>query len=105
MKKTKILVPICFLLALVACGNTDKDKPIITPIHEHTYSNVYNYDSEYHWFPSTCGHLEAKKQKEKHNFADFVIEKEPTISEKGVRSRTCQNCGYKESYNIEKKSN
>ena len=107
MKKRKILVPICLLLSLAACGNTNKDNkvtPTVVPAHEHTYSNVYSYDDEYHWYGSTCGHPEAKKQKEKHNYGDLIIEKDSTVFEEGVRSRTCQNCGYKQSFTIDKKS-
>ena len=108
MKKRKILVPICLLLPLVACGkasNESKDKPVVTPIHEHTYSNVRDYDDEYHWYPSTCGHKDAVKQKEKHNFGNWVIEKDSTVFETGTMVRSCQNCDYKETTIIEKKSN
>ena len=108
MKKRKILVPICLLLSLAACGKTssvNNDKPVVTPVHEHTYSNVLMYDEEYHWYPATCGHKDAVKQKEKHNFGNWTIEKDSTVFEEGRMVRFCQNCDYKETTIIEKKSN
>ena len=81
------------------------NKPSVTPTHEHTYSNVYMYDEEYHWYPATCGHPDAKKQKEKHNFGNWTIEKDSTVFEEGRMVRSCQNCTFKEYTIIEKKSN
>ena len=112
MKKRKLLIPICLLLSFTACSSNktteDGKKQIINPApvaHEHTYSDIRMYDEEYHWFPATCGHKDAVKQKEKHNFGNWTIEKDSTIFEEGTMVRACQNCGYKESTKIEKKSN
>ena len=108
MKKRKLLALICLLLSLSACGNSNsnnsKNQTIIST-HEHTYSNIRMYDEEYHWFPATCGHKDAVKQKEKHNFGNWTIEKDSTVFEEGTMVRKCQNCDYKESTKIEKKSN
>lgn len=61
-KKTVIAVlsALCVLFGALgifaACG------------HQHTYSEEWSHDEEYHWHQSTCGHNDEVEGKEKHTF-------------------------------------
>ena len=53
--------------------------------------HLHNEDSEYHWYQCECGN---RKDIEKHNF-EWVIDKEATETESGLRHQECTDCGYK----------
>lgn len=57
---------------------------------EHNY--VTRYDDENHWQECDCG---IKTEPEAHIFGEWVITKEATVSEKGIREKACSICGYK----------
>ena len=60
--------------------------------HEHTFNNeIWEYDSEYHWHPSTCGH-DVTSSKTKHLFTEEVIE--PTYEANGYTVHSCTACNY-----------
>lgn len=60
-------------------------------MHEHSFSDLYQFDDTFHWRPSTCGH-DVVSEKEVH---DFVIEvTEPTFETDGYTKHTCSICGY-----------
>ena len=59
--------------------------------HQHTYSNTLAYDAGGHYYPSTCGHSDAKKDYTAHDFDDQVTN--PTCTEPGYTTHTCD-CGY-----------
>lgn len=55
-------------------------------VHTHTFSDEYSKDSDGHWFAATCGHSDAKRGYEEHDFdADGV----------------CKVCGYSYSIPVE----
>ena len=66
--------------------------------HEHTFSNEYEYDSSYHWYPSTCNHPETEEKIE-HEFKSEITN--PTYEEGGYTTYTCIHCFY--SYEDDKK--
>jgi hypothetical protein len=93
MKKFSLLVILILsIFMLVGCGgSTPKpEEPGKNP-HEHTFSDEWVSDMEYHWNPTTCGHNETRN-KAPHNWDDGVITLEPTSSANGMIKYTCTVC-------------
>ncbi len=78
--------------------------------HEHTFSEEWSFDEAEHWHAATCGHTTRKADKAKHTVSeDFVVAALPTISEAGLKTKSCTVCGaviesevipaYKDDYN------
>lgn len=65
--------------------------------HTHTFESVLSYDDGGHYYASTCGHTDVKKDYTAHSYSENVTE--PTCTEQGYTSYTCE-CGkaYKDSY-------
>lgn len=59
---------------------------------EHSYSDIYESDSDNHWKVCDCGKI---AEKDEHSFGDWTVTKEPTENTMGVRERVCSVCGYK----------
>ncbi len=60
--------------------------------HEHTFNNdVWEYDAQYHWHPSTCGH-DVTSTPIKHIYEKDVVA--PTYETSGYTNYTCVVCGY-----------
>ncbi len=57
----------------------------------HDYGSLYKNDADNHWKECACGSI---AEKETHNFNEWVVVKEATESENGLRERTCAVCGY-----------
>ena len=75
------------------CGKT-KTAPIGKLDHVHTFDTErWDYDTENHWHPATCGHTDEKKDLAAHVWNEGVITKEPTEAEEGVKTYTCTTCG------------
>lgn len=56
----------CTLGILTACG------------HEHTFSNEWSKDAQYHWHAATCEHKDEVKDRAEHDFG----------------GNHCSTCGY-----------
>ena len=82
-----------FLLVLpflmIGCGN-----PGGAPPHEHTFSEDWSHDNEYHWHAATCEHEEEVSDKELHTFNEWVIDDEPAVGHDGHRYRECSVCHF-----------
>ena len=75
------------------CGKT-KTAPIGRLDHVHTFDTErWDYDTENHWHPATCGHADEKKDLAAHVWNEGVVTKEPTEAEEGVKTYTCTTCG------------
>ncbi len=72
------------------CEKT-KTEEIPELAHTHTYSDVLAYDADGHYYPSTCGHSDAKKDYTAHDFDEVVTQ--PTCTEDGYTTYTCA-CGH-----------
>lgn len=64
--------------------------------HAHIYK--YNHDEKDHWQECPCGSI---RNKEPHDFGEWVIVKESTDDEDGLKKRTCKVCKYEETCPIE----
>ena len=88
MKKLGIILVVFAAMCLAGCSNGSSP---VEP-HEHTFNNeVWEYDSTYHWHPSTCGH-DVTSTKTPHSFVDEVVE--PTYQTKGYTVHICSVCNY-----------
>ncbi|MCR5290702.1 MAG: leucine-rich repeat protein [Treponema sp.] len=60
--------------------------------HQHSFSELWSYDENYHWHAATCVHTEQISDKELHSWNEGEITKLPTLTEKGYRKYTCSIC-------------
>ncbi len=70
------------------CGY-EYDEIIYIEGHQHSYREYYSYDSEYHWYESSCGHDVSEKFE--HNFVKISIREFHTESNV-IYARTEYNC-------------
>ena len=87
MKRRLLLVVaalvLCFsMVTFAAC----------TP-HEHTFSQEWSKDADYHWHAATCEHATEVSAKEAHKWDEGQITTQPTEKEAGVKTFTCTVCG------------
>lgn len=72
-------------------GSASKDNTLEAE-GQHTYADVWtNLDPIYHWHECECG---AKTDMTAHTFT-WIIDKEPTPTETGLKHEECTECGYK----------
>ena len=91
MRKGALLFAVVFSLGLAACNNSNAQGND-TPSHEHTFNtDVWEFDTQYHWHPSTCGH-DVTTQKIAHIFNDVITP--ATYENGGYTTHTCTVCGY-----------
>ncbi len=72
-----------------SCGY--KKDSVEIPVIEHTFSKDWKNDEDKHWHECECG---AKSDEDTHTFK-WVVDKEPTHTEKGSKHEECSVCGYK----------
>ena len=115
-KVAGIAVTAIFALGMAGC------KPSVE-VHEHTNSDEWSFDGEYHWHAATCEHTEAVAGREPHSFGEWsegkrscsvcdyeqicghtwdegVVTTVPTLVEEGVKNYTCTECGETKTENI-----
>ncbi len=61
------------------------------PVHEHSYSSVWAYDSDQHWHE--CPEDGARSEEEAHSFI-WTEAKAATTRSPGLEDGTCSICGY-----------
>ena len=75
------------------CGKT-KTAKIGMLDHVHTFDTErWDYDTENHWHPATCGHTDEKKDLGAHVWNDGVVTTPATETTEGVKTYTCTVCG------------
>ena len=60
----------------------------------HTALSGWKFDETCHW--KTCSACSTDIEKTAHTFDDWIIDKEPTATEAGLKHHTCSVCHYKE---------
>lgn len=84
--KKLIFVPTLLALFITSCdfnsGGGSK--------HEHTYSEEWSSDDEYHWHDSTCGH-DVISGKEQHSYVK-IGETQPSFESEGFITYECSVC-------------
>lgn len=78
-----------------SCKVCDYKESEVIPVipHEHKYSTEWTYSDTQHWHAATCGH-DVKGDLADHAFGEWVIDKEATVDETGLKTRTCDVCKY-----------
>lgn len=61
--------------------------------HTHTFSTEWSGDDAYHWHNATCQHTGEVNERAVHTWDSGIVTKEPTETEKGVKTFTCTVCG------------
>lgn len=101
-----LLVLFCSIFILTSCGDGGADIPTDVPSqptppgdptlpptleHDHTFSNEWDSDEEYHWYNATCEHTNLVSSKEEHNW-EVEVMVDPTCKAEGAILYTCV-CG------------
>lgn len=83
--------------AIYDVGSTEAVVIAEKDIHNHTYSDEWTTNEEYHWHASTCGH-DVKKDYSQHDFKETIVK--PTYDEEGYTLHSCLTCdfSYKDTY-------
>ena len=84
------------------CETCGYQKTKSVPKLGHTPSAEWSYDSENHWKECTNEGCNEKFELAAHTFDNGVITAEPTETSEGVRTYTCEICGYEKTESIEK---
>lgn len=101
MKKKYLIIPLVALMTVTGCTKYN-GLPQEEAEHEHTYTDVYSSDANEHWLASTCGHDDQRRAVEGHKFNEYITSQEATVTEKGIKVRTCSVCGYKDEVELPK---
>ena len=68
-----------------------KTESIPALVDEHSFSEEWSHDANYHWHESTCGH-DVVSGKVEHSWDEGTVTTEPTHMKDGVRTYTCAIC-------------
>ena len=68
-----------------------ESEPIVITIGGHIFDDEWKYDENTHWHE--CGICQAKNEEAEHSFV-WVIDKEATNYETGLKHEECAVCGY-----------
>lgn len=71
------------------CGKTKE----VSYAHEHTFSDDWTKNDDYHWHASTCGHTTEVLGKAEHSWNNGEITTTATADKDGVKTYTCTVCG------------
>ena len=76
---------------IAATGTTE-------PTHTHNWSSDWKYDDNYHWHECTADGCDITENSGKngyaaHNRDEGKVTKEPSTTEKGIKTYTCKDCG------------
>ena len=75
------------------CGQT-KTSSIGKLDHVHTFDTEdWDFDSENHWHPATCGHADEKNALAPHVWNEGVVTTPATETTEGEKTYTCTKCG------------
>ncbi len=81
-----------------SCSECNYSYEMNTPIQEHSYNWsewIYDDDAHYHLCLDE-GYENLKADYEYHTYGKWIVNRNPTESEKGKEYRMCSICGYKE---------
>ncbi len=69
---------------------------------KHVYSNEWKFDQTSHWHECTTKKHSDTSEKIAHDFNDGEVTKAPTEEAEGVKTFTCNTCGYKKTETVAK---
>ncbi|MGM9900139.1 MAG: hypothetical protein ACI32E_06155, partial [Bacilli bacterium] len=82
-------------LKVFKCTSCDYQLEEVLPKleHTHTFSDVLSYDSNYHYYASTCGH-DVVNGKAEHTMDNGTVVREATEEIEGLKVFKCTSCDY-----------
>ena len=84
------------------CGATSGKTQVIPKIsetHIHDFGTVWKNNTTQHWHECACG---EKTDIDNHIFGNWIPTIEPTTTEEGEETRTCDECGKTETQSVDK---
>ncbi len=72
------------------------------PRTEHTYSEEWSYNVDYHWRDATCGCSSQRTDHASHDWDEGIVAAPPTCAEKGTLTRSCTVCDAQKEESIPK---
>lgn len=90
------------------CGEEETRETDPLPVHVHVYTETVYLpnclEEGYTLKTCTCGEQQKTDvtKASGHIFADWTVEKAPSVEAEGLKSRTCNECGIKETDPVEK---
>lgn len=88
MKKSLlVLLAVGLSVFLPGCKNN-------VETHFHTFSTTWTIDETSHWHEATCEHTEKTSGKEEHSFGEWSVVKAASVSEEGLKQKSCKICEY-----------
>ena len=100
----------CFEKPKTVCEHINEDNNTSCDLcgepmeHEHTFSEEYTFDDKRHWQNATCEHDRVVDNLDYHYLdrMEWVVEREPTCGEAGLKIKKCAVCDYKIEKSIDK---
>ena len=87
-----------------SCYCDAKKATIISPApHTHTFGDTWTSDATDHWHACTasdCNGIDAIKDKAAHTYGGWILDKDATATEAGLKYHRCTVCNYKETATI-----
>ena len=79
------------------CTGCGKSYTEVIPSTGHKLADEYSKDETGHWYAcANCDHKDVKP----HNFDEGVVTTTPTETVEGIKTYTCQDCGYEKTEKI-----
>ncbi len=88
--KKLFFIPALLALFITSCDFNSGGGGSADPKHEHTFSEEWSSDDEYHWHDSTCGH-DVISGKEQHSYVK-IGETQPSFESEGFITYECSVC-------------
>ncbi|MBR2281828.1 MAG: metallophosphoesterase family protein, partial [Spirochaetales bacterium] len=82
-----LLLMLALVLGLCACKQEPGQE------HEHTFSEAWTSDGQYHWHAATCEHSDVKDSYGAHVLGNKEVVKEVSCTENGSEKAICSVCG------------
>lgn len=89
-RRNCLIVLACIVLLCASAFAACVMPPIDLGEHTHIFVGRYLFDDTYHWQTCICG----EEQINPHDLGDWIVVKQPTSNETGLKKATCKTCGY-----------
>ena len=98
MKKKQIItiLSVVFALSMLFAAFTGCNK------NKHNFAEEWKFDETAHWHECTTKKHTDTSEKIPHDFNDGVVTTQPTEEAEGVKTFTCNTCGYKKTGKVAK---
>jgi len=77
---------------IFTCTSCQKTKKVAIPVSEHSYSEEWESNEDFHWHEATCIHTDLASGLGAHSWNEGVITTPSTCTTEGVKTFTCTVC-------------